>query len=156
VLAVEPAAERTTEAEKARYSPAVERTVVEGQRGTVTLDRYETVLVIRAKGHAHTSQAEPFIRTAAIVFASAAKRPALFYDFGDLLTYDSEFRKKLTEHYAQHRDRAERPRLLTGSKLVAMGTAVANLALGGVIVTYTERTKFETELSRILRERGER
>lgn len=133
----------------------MERTVVPGPRGEVVLERYGSVLVLRADGHASASLAEPFIRAANALFPPKGNRPALFYDFGRLKTYDSEFRKQLTEHYAAHRHQAERPRLLTGSKLVAMGTAVANLALGGAIVTYTDRPMFEADLRRMLDARGE-
>ena len=36
--------------------------------------------------------------------------------------------------------------ILVGSKIVSMGVSVANLALGGSLVGYTNRTAFEAAL----------
>ena len=69
----------------------------------------------------------------------------LFCDWAEMNGYDSEIRNMYTQWIASNRSRLK-VHILVGSKLVSMGVSVANLALGGSLVGYTNRTAFEAAL----------
>ncbi len=65
-------------------------------------------------------------------------------DFWEMPNYDSAFRAIHQEWALKNRSSFVQPlHILTRSKLVSMGTAVTNLALGGIITTYTQRPQFD-------------
>lgn len=80
--------------------------------------------------------------------AAANRRVNIFCDWAEMTGYDSEVRASLTQWVATNRTRATM-HLLVGSKLVAMGVSVANLALGGVLVGYTNRGSFDAALRKL-------
>jgi hypothetical protein len=78
----------------------------------------------------------------------------IFFDLGELGNYDSEVRTRLTEQFRPARPRLTTFGVLVGSRLVSMGVAVANLALGNAITTYHLRDRFLEALDRKLFELG--
>jgi hypothetical protein len=66
----------------------------------------------------------------------ARARLKFFFDFWQMPTYDSEMRTEWPGFLVTHRARVDEIHVVARSKLVAMGVAVANIALGGVIKSY--------------------
>jgi len=77
--------------------------------------------------------------------AVGTKRLHIFCDWAEMTGYESDVRSAFTQWAATHRSKVTF-HLLVGSKLVAMGVSVANLALGGILVGYTNRTSFDAAL----------
>lgn len=83
---------------------------------------------------------------AAVEKAMGQQRPFhLFCDWAETTGYDSEVRSMFTQFVATNRLRLKL-HVLVGSKIVSMGVSVANLALGGILIGYTNRTAFEAVL----------
>jgi hypothetical protein len=78
----------------------------------------------------------------------------MYFDVGRMHTYDSGLRTRLTARFLRDRGRIERIDILAQSRIVAMGVAVANLALGGLIASYTKRVDFNLALDGALRGAG--
>ncbi len=73
-----------------------------------------------------------------------------FYDLWDLQVYDSPVRVDLTNY---HRAVGlQSLHALTRSRVVAMGVAVANLALGNRITVHSGRESFDQRLAAMCRE----
>jgi hypothetical protein len=100
------------------------------------------VVRLTVVGHGHIEFAGPCIRRWEDALRTS-ERLRFLVDFWSMPTYDSPFRIGLTEWTAEHRGRLEPIHMLTRSPLVRMGAQVANLALGGLIKTYTLRTSFD-------------
>lgn len=101
-----------------------------------SLDMYNPVpgvLVTRAIGHLDAAMSDQWIRRSERLFHST-KKLAIFNDWEFLDTYDSASRRDLTQWVLDHRARIEGAWFLTGSRIVAMGVAVAGTAtaLAGV------------------------
>lgn len=75
-----------------------------------------------------------------------------FHDWSEVETYDTMARLRLTAWIAERRDRFEAIHVLSGSRLVSMGIAVANLALDRFINAYNQdqRARYEAALSEAL------
>ncbi len=84
----------------------------------------------------------------AILLATEGKIDALV-DFWDMTGYDSQFRIETQTWGQQHPKNLGKVMLLTRSKLVSMGAAVANLAIGGVLKTFTRKDEFDRESSKL-------
>ena len=54
--------------------------------------------------------------------------------------YDSELRTEWTRWLLRNRARLEDIQIVAGSKIVAMGVSVANVALGGIIQSHPKRS----------------
>jgi hypothetical protein len=67
----------------------------------------------------------------------------MLYDFEEMATYNSQLRSDLTAWCHKHRDRIRGLHVLTASRIVAMGVAVANVALGGLITVHKGRPSFQ-------------
>ncbi len=76
----------------------------------------------------------------------------LFHDWSAMETYDTPARLLLTNWLQTHRDRFEAIHILSGSRLVAMGVAVANLALDRFLTPYNieQRSRYEAALEQVL------
>ena len=70
----------------------------------------------------------------------------IFFEMGGMQNYESGLRTHLTSHFAAHRSQIHSLHVFTRSRLVSMGVAVANLALGGLITTHEERASFHAAL----------
>jgi hypothetical protein len=85
---------------------------------------------------------------ASILLADAdrllTQRPELvvFHDWADMEGYDSAARLAVTSWCLHHLDAIQAAHLASGSKLVSMGIAVANIALGGRLNAYAKREIF--------------
>jgi len=78
---------------------------------------------------------------------------ALFLDASRLERYDSVLRTRLTHHFREHLRQVSRIDVLVKSRIVAMGVAVASLALGGIVKSRADTTSFRSALEAELRER---
>lgn len=101
------------------------------------------VLVFALRGHGDVAFAEPLLKA----FDTLSKRDSvhLFVDADGLVNYQSQLRTELTTGFFPHRRRTSLHVLLS-SKLVAIGVSVANLALGGIVTTLTDRARFQANL----------
>ena len=123
-------------------------------RGTWTTARGEVpawmpapgVYVTQSVGHIDTELAGKIVTGGNDVIRECGFLLA-FHDWQKLLTYDGDARKQLTQWGMAVRGQVERVHLLTGSKLVRMGVAVASIALGGMMVAYDDRAVFERVLA---------
>ena len=79
---------------------------------------------------------------------NAGHRPHVFNDWEHMSGYDSPARVLLTEWALRQRTHFASVHLLLGSRLVAMGVSVANLAIGGIINPYMDRAAWERTLLR--------
>jgi hypothetical protein len=66
-----------------------------------------------------------------------AQRVQLFFDLGAMHSYDSAMRVRWTEWLKKHLSQVDRLDVIARSKIVTMGVAVANLALGGIITVHS-------------------
>lgn len=69
-------------------------------------------------------------------------------DFCCLPTYDSAFRVIEQEWIIKNRASLEPIHVLVSSKIVAMGVAVANLAMGGLMTSYSTRASFDSVVAK--------
>ena len=74
----------------------------------------------------------------------------LFFDAESLSNYDSAIRTELTAAFFPDRSRIGSLHVLVKSRLVGMGVSVANLALGGIVSSSTERASFKSKLEACL------
>lgn len=96
------------------------------------------VLEVAIRAHGHEEFGAIAVRRKEAILAEAGKI-AVFYDFGDMPGYDSGLRVSWTQWLKAHLGSIVRIHIVVRSKIVAMGVSVANLALGGVIQTHTQR-----------------
>jgi hypothetical protein len=92
-------------------------------------------------GHGHADFAPPTMRR----WDDATRmgvRPLLLLDFWDMPTYDSGMRWRMTPWGVKHRNDADF-HVLTRSKAVLIGLAVANVAMSGVMKIYEKRPDFD-------------
>lgn len=123
-------------------------------RGTWTTGRGEVstwilapgLFATRATGHIELELSSKIVAAGNDVIREHGKLLA-FHDWQGLLTYESDARKQLTDWGVAIRGKVERVHLLTGSKLVRMGVAVASIALGGMLTAYDDRRAFEKLLA---------
>ncbi len=102
-----------------------------------------TVLVVALRGFGDASFAEPILKA----LDTLSKRDSLhlFVDADGFVNYQSSLRTQLTTGFFAHRRRLSLQVMLS-SKLVAIGVSVANLALGGIVTTTTDRAHFMAKL----------
>lgn len=112
------------------------------ERGSVQIwEPSSRLLVMRFLGHAERDLAPLFVERMER-FTAGKPGFSLFIDLGELEGYDSEIRVRATAATEGFLDRANAIHFLVRSKIVAMGISVANLALGGRLVSHSERRRF--------------
>ena len=111
---------------------------------TVTRPRPHIEL-LRATGHANAEVADAILAHRDMILAECG-RIAIFDDLEQAAGYESKVRTRLTSWTSQHRPQIANFHILTGSRLIAMGVAVANVALGGSIKVHLKRPDFEAAL----------
>ncbi len=74
-------------------------------------------------------------------------RVALFVDAEGLTTYTPDFRKRWAAWLKKHRTRLLGCHILFKSALVRMGINLVNPFVGGFIVPYSDRTRYEAALT---------
>jgi hypothetical protein len=76
-------------------------------------------------------------------------RALIFADCWAITGYDPACRVETVRFLRAHRARIESFHILIGSKLGAMGVAVANLALDGMLEQHSDRARFALELDAV-------
>jgi hypothetical protein len=106
------------------------------------------IVVTSAVGHGAAEFVDPLLA----IFDEAVARGAreIWDDWARVASYDSEVRVRLTAWTRANYWIAKGVHVLVGSKLIAMGVTVSNLALGGPLHVTTDRAAFERDvLSRL-------
>jgi hypothetical protein len=134
-------------------APAGGATYVAARGHLVMWEPCSHILVAQMVGHVTEDLAAPYIARI-VTLAATSMRFEVFIDSQDVAGYDPGFRVKTTANARAHQPHTKGYTILFSSKLVAMGVAVANLALGGIIETYSDRAQFIATLDGALRERG--
>jgi hypothetical protein len=100
----------------------------------VVLARYAGVLT-----------AELYTGVVEIMARRLAVRPTLrlFADLGDITDYDAGFREGWAGWFRTHRKSISALHVLFRSRLVGIGLTVIGVAIGGNIITYSDRDAFE-------------
>jgi hypothetical protein len=101
-------------------------------------------------GHGQASVMDAF--AAAAPPAPESRTQYLLYDLWELENYESALRQRMTRWVLDRRPRVVALHCLLRSRIVAMGVAVANLALGGIITSHTTRAPFQAAFERALAE----
>jgi hypothetical protein len=120
-------------------------------QGTGTMHIHWTrqgVVRIAVNGHGHAEFAPAVIRRWDGAVRAAGKM-TLLVDFWEMPGYDSGLRVALQGWGVKNRAQVESIHFLSRSKLVSMGAAVTNLALGGMIVMYDKQPPFEAEAKKL-------
>ncbi len=111
------------------------------------------LVIGRITGHGEADFVSPIVQGLEQELA-AEESVKLFFDVAKMTNYDSLLRTRLTVRFSQDRPRIRTIAVLVSSKIVAMGVAVANLALGGLVSSYSARGPFSEALDRELRTAG--
>jgi hypothetical protein len=122
-----------------------------GQLGLWTPGR--GFLIIRIVRHGAAEFADPILSSFDEVL-STDHVAHLYFDVEQLHGYNAELRTVLTEHFRRERASIRCLRVLLRSRAVGMGVNVANLALGGLAVVYSERQEFLGSLDTTLAAAG--
>jgi hypothetical protein len=104
-----------------------------------------SIVVIEMAGHVDEEQAQIFVPVAARHLAGSGQFRT-FWDLERLVTYDTAVRTLSTKLLLDNRSKVAAVIVLSSSKVVRMGVAMANLALGGIIETSRTRVDFEMAL----------
>jgi hypothetical protein len=122
------------------------QTVWRSEHGTIELEEVNPRIVrFRVVGHMSPDAVDAI--EAALAPRFAKQRLCVFYD-GELMeTYDQPFRVRMVEFHRRHKTQISILAVLVRSKLVQMGVSVANLLLGGWIISYTKRNEFEAAIT---------
>jgi hypothetical protein len=96
------------------------------------------VLEVVVRVHGHEELGPIAVRRMDAVLSDAGKI-AIFLDFTDSPGYDSGLRVLWTQWLQSHLRSITKMHIVVKSKMVAMGVSVANLALGGIIQTHSQR-----------------
>jgi hypothetical protein len=103
------------------------------------------VVLVEVQGHATMEIAEAIVRSLAKRFAQTKRPIKIFDDFSALSGYEAAARVRLTEWMRDNGDQVAEVHILAASKLASMAVAVANMALGGHIHSYSNPDSFETK-----------
>lgn len=114
-------------------------------RGSLGVWSRPPILLAQMSGYGDGSFADPIIRDFNELLA-AGQPVQVFFEMGGMENYDSALRTRLTSHFIAHRGRIGALHVFTRSRLVAMGVAVANLALSGIITSHSSLALFQAAL----------
>jgi hypothetical protein len=112
-----------------------------------------SIVLARLQGYG----AEAFVEPISEAFERALTSPdsiRLFFDAESLENYDSTLRTGLTDRFVRDRERLSALHVLVRSKIVSMGVSVANMTLGGMVVSHTERGAFSDAVDSALHAAG--
>ena len=104
------------------------------------------VLVGRVTGHGSMDLAEAIELDMAAPLLRSRGEWQIFSDWYEMTGYDSAARVELTRWIRTMRPQIAGHTLLVRSRLVAMGVAVSNLALGGMVKATTDRAEFRRSM----------
>lgn len=127
-----------------------ERRLAETPRGSLlAYTLTPTIYVTIVSGHMETAHADALLAfSEARVRGRRDQKLRVFHDWVEMTGYESQCRQRLTNWAVNNLDAFAEMHLAQRSKIVAMGVQVANIALGGLIRTYTDRAAVEVALRR--------
>ena len=132
--------------------PSAERVAIwKGSQGEVEISRSGPVVAIVRMAGVAEHAAAPVIEVALSSLFTGGHSFHTFWDLRDLVQYHSSVRVVSTNVLLSNRPKVLSIHTLSTSKIVAMGVAVANLALGGMIENHTNAASFEGALRHVLR-----
>jgi len=105
------------------------------------------MLLMAVRDHGEAAFVEPIVT---LLDRLSGPTLYLFADLAALSSYDSALRTGLTNRFGRDRARIVDFPIMLGSKIVAMGVTVANLALGGMVTTHTSRELFTSAVDKRL------
>jgi hypothetical protein len=112
------------------------------------------VFVFKYTGHL-TVEMVPFVReTVGTLPPAGGGKVDMFVDLMDVSGYDTDYRVAITEWGKDTTPHVGTFALLLRSKLIAMGVAVSNLAVGGVMRPYTDPKAFDDALKKSVHQMG--
>jgi hypothetical protein len=121
-----------------------------GAQGELEIYRLRAhVVCLRMIGNVEQPAAKVIESTLAAAF-KGGKRLQTFWELGELVSYHSDVRIYSTNVLLANRSQLESLHTYSTSKVVAMGIAVANLALGGIITAHKTRDSFDQALRRAI------
>jgi hypothetical protein len=101
----------------------------------------ESVIVIVAQGRVGATVGRRIAQEVAQALRGGPK--AVFFDLEAMTDYHSDMRTHCTQAILSNRSNVTRLTVIAKSKLVKMGVAVANVALGGIVNTVDSRPAFD-------------
>jgi hypothetical protein len=107
------------------------------------------VLVVKLIGITDQSAA-PVIEKALDAAFGSDEGLHVFWDLAELVNYHSDVRVYCTRVLVQHRSHFATVHAYSRSKMVSMGVAVANLAIGGIAHVYGSQERFDEALSAVV------
>jgi hypothetical protein len=119
---------------------------IENARGSLAFWQASAhVYATQARGYMTSDMARLIIERGELLYRTAGPVRS-FHDWFDMSNYDSACRMELTAWVMRHR---ERSKLHIGlrSRMVAMGVAVANLALGNLITIHNQPAALKSALA---------
>jgi hypothetical protein len=111
------------------------------------------VFIVQMQGHGSEEWVAPICDSFDTVL-SQTEKVHIFFDLGKMHNYDSRLRTDLTARFLRDRSRISEFDLLAQSRIVAMGVAVANLALSGLLNAFVKRLDFNVALDIALKDAG--
>lgn len=99
------------------------------------------LIVTIGRGHGAAEFAEPFLVAANAAIAQGARE--IWDDWAEIGSYDPATRVRITDWTRARPEIAKNIHVLVGSKLIAMGVSLANLALGNLFEVTSDRARFE-------------
>jgi len=112
------------------------------------------VLVFIETGFLHDDFAEKLIRSLDAALTPGRKLE-IFVDAVNLESYSPLIRTAPSDWLKAHLNQINKQHMLVASRITRMGLSVASLALGGVLVGYTDKSDFERELARATKQARE-
>jgi hypothetical protein len=132
--------------------PGAERVGIwKGSQGEVEISRCGSAVALVRMAGAAEHGAAPVIEVALSSLFAGGHSLHTFWDLRDLVQYHSNVRVVSTNVLLNNRPRVLSVHTLSNSKIVSMGVAVANLALGGIIENHTTAASFEAALRQLIR-----
>lgn len=104
------------------------------------------IFLTRISGHADLDCALHLMRAFDRIATITIGPLDVFHDWELVTGYDSVVRQELVR-WTDENEKPGEVHILVKSRLVAMGVSVANAALGGKLVVYSDRVKFENTRS---------
>src|SRR5262245_58912204 len=129
-----------------RSQGAPMESIADGKGETTIWNPMGAIMVVRNRGHISLSHGEAQIRIADAILARGSLLD-YFQDAELVTTYESAYRRFVTEWTDQHRDRIHSSQILMNSPLLVMGFTVANIILRDVVKLYSNRKAFEARLT---------
>lgn len=93
-----------------------------------------------------TPEFVPHFRQAAQSVVDLGRQVSVFFDTEGMRGYHPAFRDQMTAWHAELKPMTRRAGVLVRSRVVQMAIAIANMVTGGLLVSYSDRAKFEAAI----------